>query len=557
MRISNLLAVLPLLFVTPKARAEWVMFRAQPIELYTDGSHKEARHVLATFDQLNHTVARLLGKQQVTPLWQTRIVVVKQGRESARYRTVSLDFRRNVYTGGLVTGDAIPADWLRQHAVRILREDTNPLPSAIENGLAELLATIQVNATRITLGTPPDPPRRIRDWARMHFLCVNPEYSGRVRVFFSNLQQGASFEVAYRNAFERGAKEMETEIDRYLKAGQFNPETIGGKPIDPERDYRARPVLDARYEVYLADLLEGAPAQAAYRAVLNRGEKNAEAFEGAGMFAEAAGANSESAPLWLQYGTELVKQKELDKAREAYRKAAQLNERWADPHARLAAIEEKPGLAIGMLKRAAELEPRNVKRWLELAEAQLAFKDFDAAGLSWRTAERAAPTEEERKRIEARRLDFEQRRIDVQAAERKRLEEEKAAELEKLKQEALNRVREAELRANAGNAPADPNRKVVDWWDDKTPKQTLTGSLERIDCLRGQARMAIRDASSSKVVQVLIVDPSKIVILGAGAEAALGCGPQKPARRLKVEYAPKPNPKLATIGEAALIEFLP
>jgi tetratricopeptide (TPR) repeat protein len=541
--------------LSPAARAEWVVFRAMPVEVYTDADHKQARQVLATFDQLNHTVARLLGKPEVTPLWPTRIVIVGKGRDSARYRTAKLEMRRNHYTGGLVSGDSIPVGWLREHALRVLREDTNPLPSAVEQGLAELLSTIQVNATRITLGTPPaEVARRTRDWARMHLLCVTPENAGRVRVFFSNLQQGASFEVAYRNAFERGAKEMEAEVDRFFKAGQFEPQEVAGKPLNPERDYRARPLLDNRHEVYLADLLRGPEAQAAYRAILNRGEKNAEAFEGADMFAEAAANGSESAPAWIEYGEELAAKKELEKARDAFRKAAQLNPRWAEPHARLAAVEEKPGLAIGMLKRAAELEPRNVQRWLKLAEAQLEFKDFAGAGLSWRTAERAAPTEEERRKIEARRLDFEQQRIDLQAAERKRVEDEKAKELEKLKQEALNKIREAELRANAGAGPADPNRKVVDWWDDKTPKLSLTGALERVDCLRGAARMVIRDGAG-KTVQLLIADPGKIVIIGGG-EASLGCGAQKPARRLKVEYAPKKDARTATIGEAAVIEFL-
>jgi tetratricopeptide (TPR) repeat protein len=532
-----------------------VVFRAGPVELYTDGGHKEARQVLATFDQLNHTVARLLGKPDVTPMWPTRLIMVRQSKDSARYRTPSIDMRRDRYTGGLVTGDAIPVAWLRQHALRVLREDTNPLPSAVEQGLGELLSTIEVKATHITLGTPPtEAERRTRNWARMHFLCVNEEYSGRVRVFFSNLQQGASFEVAYRNAFERGEKDMEAEVDRFFKAGQFAPGQVAGKPLDPEHDYRARPVLDTRYEVYLADLLRGSEAQAAYRAALNKGEKNPEAFEGAGMLAEATANGSESAPAWLAYGEELAAKKELEKARDAIRKAAQLNPRWAEPHARLAAIEEKPGLAIGMLKRAAELEPRNVQRWLQLADAQLAFKDFAAAGLSWRTAERAAPTEEERRKIEARRLEFEQQRIDLQAAERKRLEDEKAKELEKLRQEALNRIREAELRANAGAGAADPNRKVVDWWDDKTPKQTLTGSLERVDCLKGPARLVIRD-NNGKPVQLLISDPGKIVLMGEG-EMTLGCGPQKPVRRVKIEYAPKPNAKLATAGEVAIVEFL-
>jgi tetratricopeptide (TPR) repeat protein len=544
-----------LLALALAARADWVAFRSGSVEVYTEASQRDARQVLATFDQLHYMAARLLGKEAIDPLWPLRLVVLKADRAAARYRTPRIELRRDAYAGGLAEREQAPADWLREHAARLIRQGADPMPAAIEEGLAVMLSTIQVEGARITLGTPPEPARRTRDWARMHLLCVNPEYSGRVRVFFSNLQQGAGYDVAYRNGFERGAREMEAELDRYIQAGQFPAETFGGKPLNPERDYRARPVIDKRYEVYLADLLRGQDAQAAYRAVLNSGEKNPAAYEGLGLFAEAAANGSESAPAWLAWGEELVKAGDVEKAREAFRKAGQLNARWAEPHARLTAIEEKPGLRIGMLKRAGELDPRDVQRWLALAEAQLEFKDFEGAALSWRNAERAAPSESERAKIEARRTGFERQRVELEIAERRRREEEKARELEKLKSEALARIREAETRARAALGGADPNAKVVEWWDDKTPKQSVAGALERVDCLRGPARLVLR-AADGKTVQLLVADPRKVVFTGGG-DLTLGCGPQKPPRRLTIEYVPKTDARLGTIGEAALIEFLP
>jgi hypothetical protein len=96
---------------------------------------------------------------------------------------------------------------------------------------------------------------------------------------------------------------------------------------------------------------------------------------------------------------------------------------------------------------------------------------------------------------------------------------------------------------------------VVPWWDDKTPKQTLIGTLEKVDCLRNLARLVLR-GSDGKPVQLLVSDPSKVVFSGAGGDLSLGCGVQKPARRLKIEYVPKVDAKLGTVGEAAFIEFL-
>ena len=54
-------------------------------------------------------------------------------------------------------------------------------------------------------------------------------------------------------------------------------------------------------------------------------------------------------------------------------------------------------------------------------------------------------------------------------------------------------------------------------------------------------------------MKLLVVDPGKIAITGGG-ERALGFGVQK-ARRVVIEYVPKANARLATVGEVATIEF--
>jgi hypothetical protein len=76
--------------------------------------------------------------------------------------------------------------------------------------------------------------------------------------------------------------------------------------------------------------------------------------------------------------------------------------------------------------------------------------------------------------------------------------------------------------------------------------------LKQVDCLGKQARIVV-EADDHKVVRLLIVDPGKIAIGGAG-ELTIGCGAQK-ARKVSVEYFPKANAKLATAGEVAVIEF--
>jgi len=73
-----------------------------------------------------------------------------------------------------------------------------------------------------------------------------------------------------------------------------------------------------------------------------------------------------------------------------------------------------------------------------------------------------------------------------------------------------------------------------------------------VDCLGSRARLTVQ-TSGGAAIKLLIPDPSKIATSGAG-DHTLGCGVQK-ARRVVIEYFPKPNAKLGTAGEVATIEF--
>ena len=538
-------ALLLTLLALPLAAADWVYFRSGPIEVWTNGDDDPARRVLTHFDQARWLLAKTLGKPEVTPLWPVRIMVVKPDKTSARYRTPSLLLSRDAYTAAMKAKDEIPVQWTIDFLRDLIRDDVKPMPAQYEEGLVAALSTMKAEASRIRAGEPP--PQRNKDWARMHLLALNPEYAGRVKVFFAVLQQGAPVDSAARNAFDKSAAELDKLVDDYLAAGRFETFPISGKPVNPERDYRSYPGHPARAELLLADVLSGAEAQSAYRALLNT-RPTAEAFEGAGMLAEAVAKDSESARCWYRYALE---EKDVEKSHAALRKAMELNPRWAEPHARWAATESDAVRRSIVLKKAAELDPRATAYWISLAEAQQDAKDFSGANQSWRMAERSVADPAERARIEQRRLQYEQQRLDLEAAERRRKEEEKRRELADLKEKELARIREAEVRANAGSK-FDPNKKVVEWWDGPAGKP-VTGKLERVDCLNGPARLVIRDAKG-RLSQFKVNDPSKVAITGAG-ELTLSCGPQKPARTVKLQYEEAPDAKLATAGNVLLIEF--
>jgi hypothetical protein len=530
--------------------ADWYSFRAGPLEVWSNGSEKDSREVLALFDQVHWWTAKLLGRTEVVPLWPVRIVVVRRDRSASRYRTGQIERRRNVYTAGMVAGDPVPPKWISDFVRILLKDGTAVMPRSVEQGLLELVATVQVRGTMLTIGTPPaDTARRTRDWARMHLLCVPAENSGRVRVYLSNLQQDATMDSAYRNAFGKTEREMEAEVDRYFRAGVFNPEQISGKPISLERDYRPRTIVPERAAIALADSLNGAAAKAAYQAALNQGDRTADAHEGAEMYQEAVNAGSDSAAAWYEYSLTL---KDPEKAKEALRKAMELNPRWARPHARFSELMVTEG-KIAPAKKACELEPRNIAYWERLAGLQVQFKDFDAALLSWRKAERAGASPEERAKIEEKRRAFEQEKLDLEAAERKRIAEETARDLARVKAEQEKSIREAEAQANAKLGKYE-GEKPVEWWNGPKGQNSLEGALERVDCLKGPARLAIRDVKG-RLSQYIIRDPASVAITGRG-DGSLGCGPQRPARKVRIGYNPNQDARLGTSGDIVEMEFV-
>ena len=127
------------------------------------------------------------------------------------------------------------------------------------------------------------------------------------------------------------------------------------------------------------------------------------------------------------------------------------------------------------------------------------------------------------------------------------------SEIDKLKAEARTQLHAAEAKANkgAGAAPASGDKPVA-WWDGPKPPGHTAGMLKQVDCMGKQARLLI-EVEPSKIIRLLVPDASQVAIHGGG-EQTLSCGRQPP-RRVTVEYFPKTNAKLATVGEVATIEF--
>lgn len=549
--------------VGASAEDRWQAVKSGPFEVYSDGSDRIAREKLNYLEQFRETLRLITGKPEIRSVWPVRVLVFKNPKQmpgTAAPFALGRDARM------LAVAESAPfsRESLKELARIFLYENTNRLPQPIEDGIIQLLSTLEVSGTHVTLGAPVPEAERSHGWAFMQLVTVNPDYAGRSRVMVSNLEQSGDFEAACRNAFEKSLAQLNQQADAYLKGGNFATTSVSARALSMTRDFK--PVqLDADSgQIALADLLlasGSAQASAAYQKL--HGAAAAEGFglialkdhkegEARRLFESAIQSQSENARAWLEAG-----RLEADpaKALTDLKKAGELNPRWSEPYFRMAEVE-KDNLEqrAALLKKAASFEPRNIDYWQSLARTEIAARNYPEAQKAWAGAERAAANDEERARIHQVRLEVERERADYEAAERKRIAEERERDIQRVKAQSDAAIRASEADANRKLNPNGAEvPKPVGWYEDMHGNAKMEGLFQRLDCLGKQARLVIQTVDG-KTMQLLVRDPSQIVIVG-GAEKAFGCGVQKPAQKVLVEYIAQPDAKQRTTGEAVSIEF--
>lgn len=517
MRIALVLAATALL---ASADDRWIFVRSGPFEVWTDGPDKQAKLRLLEAEQFRHAFGYLLGKPDLKTTFPVRIYLIKDKKAP---RVVNqLRPVRDLLVSNIYGEDSLNADWRRAMARQFLEANAKRFTPEIEEGLIEVLAPLEVNGTRLTLEAT-EPGKRSAGWARLHLLTTDPRFAGKLRVFLSNLENGVDVNAAAKNAFEITGAEIDRLAAEHAKKSAFEAASLPGRPLSWERDFPVRNPSPEAMKIARADAGLGRYEDAT----------GPEALESQGKFAEAVAAGSKSAMAWYQLG---LTEKDALQASVAFKKAAELNPAWPEPHVEMAKREAAvPARALTAWKAAAALAPRNIAIWKQYALTAIATNQYADAAKAWAGAERAAATDAERAGVRQARLEVEEKRAEFTENERQRAREEREREMQRLKNETLSAIREAEAKANSrlGQGPAPEN--VEKWWDDGLgPKQRIEGMLERVDCsARGAARVAVRE--NGKLSLIPVKEPRKIAIVGA-KEATLPCGVQRPARKVLVEH---------------------
>ena len=512
------LALVATLLARPAPAADhWVEYRSGPFHVISDAGDRPARERLNEMEQLRYALGAILDKKELDTIFPVDVVLFSSARQYGPHALPQPFVNGGSATLSAWSADtAMPRDWLRALTRLLIDQNAGRMPDAIETALCDLFSTIIVTGTKVSIGAPLPagelPPDRLRAWAKLQLLATNPDYSGKLRVYLNNLQQGGDEDAAARNAFDLTLPKLNTLVDAYVRAGNFAAAPVSGRALNPSRDFIEKPVETS---------------------LMN------------GLFAELAAAGKSFPP---DSPRGLV----AKGTRPALDLAAKANPRWAEPHVRLAAIETNAIAKVQALKTAATLEPRNATYWQALAEAQAAANLFADAGKSWSAAEHAAPNDAERARIHQARLDLEERRADFDAAEKKRIAGEQAAELQRIKDAAAAEVHAAEAAANEklGLRPKPAN--IVAWWDNPQGEK-VAGALTRVDCLNGPLRLTVQKDGGS-AIRLLIRDPNKLVVEGSN-EATFGCGVQRPVRKIRLQHDAKPDAKFGTAGDVAVVEF--
>ncbi|MCC6293646.1 MAG: hypothetical protein IT164_13430 [Bryobacterales bacterium] len=533
--------------------ADWRLFRSGAVDVYCDAGGSGPRAALNRLDQMRFLVGKWSGQSVVEPRWPLKIVLFKPGKSQTLRADGELMLQDGAWTGAWLADEPLPRAWLRAYARELWESTARPMAKPYEAAVLDLLADIEVKATRIQVGAPPPLENRTPEWMLLHLLAATEEYQGRMRVLLSNLQQDAPLRTALKNSYDKPPEEMLAQARAQGASGRYGTAEWIGAPVNPERDYREREISPEQQSLALAAVRRGPERRSAFRALLNGGMKTPAVLEGAGLYGEAVEAGSESAAAWFAAAME---EKDPGRREKLLARAAELNPKWAAPHAIIAGETADLGHKIGRMKKALSLEPRHGEWWGQLAGWQYEGRLYKDSAASYLQAARWADTPAEAARMENRWRELESRRAALEAAERKKVEDEKAAALEKLRLESLERVRAAERKANAklsGGGPVSSAGNAVEWWDGPAADGKAAGVLERVECARGALTLHVREASG-KVTKLAISDPSKVVLAGQG-EMTLHCGPQKPARRVRVEYRANTDARAGVAGEAAMIEF--
>lgn len=507
-----------LLTAGPAQAATWSEITSGPFHVISQTNGKAPRLRLAELDQMRYTLGAMIGKDDPDLVWPIELVLFANQREYAPQAPARL-----LVDGPLVDGPdatlaawmadtALPHDLLRAVAQRLIHDNALRMPDAIEQGLADLMATVEIGKNnRVSFGAAPAegelPEPRMRAWAKLQMLATQPEFSSKLRIYLNNLQQGGDEDVASQNAFGITAAELDKRAAQYYEAGHFAAVPATGPPANPDRDFDATHPDDQEMKGLIAGL-----------------KSDGKDFP-------------EDSPRGL-----------LEKrTKAALEEAAKANPRWAEPHDRIAALLGDPAARVKELKTATSLEPRNPDYWQDLAVAQEDVFSYGEADKAWKMAERNAANAKDKARFHAEMIALDQRQTQAAMEERRAKVVATNEDVERVKKEAEARLHAAEKQTGA----VAPGTKVLPWRDDEAGVK-LSGTLTEVECQKGDVLRLTVQPAEGPPVKLMIPDLQDLSVKGA-EHVEFACGAQKPPKPMTLIHDGKRDAQQGSIGNVRVV----
>lgn len=544
---------------TLQAEPRWIKARLGSFEAISDDGRRSATQALSQFEQFSFALGSAMGQPDLTLDPPLLIIVFRSDREMRAQCPPGVVMGRNRLMACTTSEGQLPQSLLRDLTRTLLARNFSRMPTPIEKAIETFFSTVESNAVHVTWGAAPPQAERTRDWALLHRIITQPDFSGKAKIYLHNIAAGMDPNAASRNAFGEDAAKFEADVDRYYNAGVFNTSAAPNRPINPDRDFNTTFLTSDEGDLMRADLLTPASA-ALYESLLKAGKDVAEANEGLALLAmrdnDAAAARThmeaarKAGTRNFVALTEYAKlETDPDRAVEILKQALSIDPKYAEAHWALGEKLPTAARRLAEWKLAVNLAPRNYEWRAKYAQLCVDQAQYAEAGRAWVAAAQAAPDVRLREQYLTARGQIEQQRLEAEDQERHRDAMAKQMEIDRLKRDAQKEIEDLEARVNTDPLSKEQVAKAVPWFDD-SGSEKIAGVLTRVDCNGKQIRLTVK-GDQGKTQVFLVPDTAQFEIKDG---ATLTCGAQK-SRRVIVSY--KPGEAKSGSTEATRMEFTP
>ncbi len=552
-RLADKVTASLFLLCLPSFGADWIRVSTPHVEIFTDAGDKSAVDLITRFERLDAVFRDAGISGGAMPV---RTFVFANEADFRRYR----DDRASAgfYKGGerdYIAFYSSPDSRrvaLHEYVHMVLRRSSIALPHWFEEGTSDFYSTADFQGAKIRLGDPIDgllylllhqnllaapalnekPPAAkpsatmyyAESWALVHMLNLSPQWRDGMPKFILSLADGHEPISAFQQAFGKSMDDAIAALPAYLDA--MRPVTLAIAPFDPPKPvveklspldsamarsdlalHVDKPNLAREFIDTVAKKQAASPAIVSALAMIELAAGNRDRARAA--FNQAIALGSRDAEMWFQHAN---LEREFGASREKFTemlaKVIELDPNFADARYLIAQqwIDSgKPADAIAQMEIAVKLRPRESQYWYTLGFAQIKAGDRVNGSASARRARATAETDQ----------------------------------AEAMATALLNPQSPSPARRTTPDVITPPG------WSNAQGESRVEGTLTKVDCLEGTAKLHIQTSGPEVILEVR--HPDKVVLDNAGGvQTTLHCGEQKIP--VAVEY-------LSATSEVTRIEF--